>query len=124
MTGDVKSALSSVFSRRTLWGQVAKFWDPMGLLTLLTSRLKLDLRSVTLLGLGWDDKIPDQYLDTWVRNLSDIETAKEIRFRRAVIPTNALDCYVDMITSTDASENIAVACVHTRVRLQQGGYHG
>ena len=123
VTGDVKTALSSVFSRRTLWGQVAKFWDPMGLLTPLTSRLKLDLRSVTLLGLDWDDKIPDEYLDTWVRNLSDIETAKEIRFRRAVIPPDALECQVDMITSTDASENIAVACVHTRVRLQQGGFH-
>ena len=121
--GDLRSALSHVFTPRTLWGQVAKVWDPLGLMTPFTSRLKLDLRSVNLLGLGWDDKIPDEFLDTWVRNLSDLENVKEIRFRRALIPPNAKAPYISIITSTDASENIAVACVHTRVRLQEGGYY-
>ena len=123
VTGDLKRALCKVFTPRTLWGKVAKVWDPLGLVTPFTSRLKLDLRAVNLLGLSWDDQIPDEYLDTWVRNLSDMEKVKEIKFRRAIIPLNAKEECVSLVTSTDASENIAVACVHTRVRLHGGGYH-
>ena len=121
--GDVKAAQGKVFTRRTLTGKLAGVLDPLGVLTPLTAGWKLDLRRVSMLGLDWDDKIQDSYLDTWVRNLEDISSAKEIRFRRAVIPPSAKSTAISIITSSDASKNIAVACVHARVQLQDGSYH-
>ena len=123
VTGDMKTALSKVFTRRVITGKVAGIFDPLGLVTPITSNLKLDLRTLSIQGLNWDDQIPDKYLDTWVRNLDKIQATKEIRFRRTVIPINAASTCISIITSSDASENIAVACVHTRVPLQGGGYH-
>ena len=120
--GDIGEALAKVFTRRTLTGKVAGVFDPLGLLTPITAGWKMDLRRVSMLGLGWDDPVPEEMLETWVKNLEEIAAVKEVRFRRAVIPKNAKSLSVDLIISTDASENIAVACVHARVELHGGGY--
>ena len=89
VTSDVKEALTRVFTRRTLVGKVAGIFDPCGLLTPIVALLKLDLQEICKLKLGWDDQIPEQLLDKWVRNLSIIDSCREIVFRRAVIPVDA-----------------------------------
>ena len=56
--GDIGTALAKVFTRRTLTGKVAGVFDPLGLLTPITAGWKMDLRRVSMLGLGWDDPVP------------------------------------------------------------------
>ena len=57
-------------------GKVAGVYDPTGLVTAVTSRLKLDLHDLCLENLGWDDQIPDSYLEKWLANLDDIQSLK------------------------------------------------
>ena len=122
VVGDVKTALSKVFTRRTMVGKVAGVFDPLGLLTPVSAMLKLDLQEICKMKLGWDNQIPEVLLDKWVRNLDNIEQCREVVFRRAVIPIDAVNLSLDMIVSADSSQNVAVACVHTRVLRTNGEY--
>lgn len=121
--GEIGPALKERFTRRTLVGKVASVYDPLGLVTPITARLKLDLSRICKMKYDWDDTIPDEYLEQWIRNLEDIQELKEVKFRRTLIPSNAKSTDIELIVSVDASENIAVACVHSRVGLKDGGFH-
>ena len=120
VTGCVKEALQRNFTRRNLLGKVAGVFDPSGLVTPVTSRLKLDLHDLCRDQLDWDDNIPELYLERWLNNLDDIQALKEIRFRRTVIPPDAVSLDVSLIVSSDASKSIAVSCVHARCQLLTG----
>ena len=119
--GDLRESLKRNFTRRNLLGKVAGVFDPLGYATPATSKLKLDLRTLTDLKLGWDEAVPEVYLDTWVGNLINIQKLRDLRFKRSFIPPDAASNDVELIVSADASQSIAVAVVHARVRRVGGG---
>lgn len=123
VTGDVGMALKEKFTRRIVTGKAHGVFDPLGLATPVTARFKLNLHDLCRLQLDWDDRIPDEYLESWVKNLNDIQRLKEIKFRRSVIPPDAANLNVELITSVDASEKIGVATVHSRILLKSGDYY-
>jgi len=122
VTGDFGPALRQHFSRRNMLGKVMGVFDPLGLATPITARLKLDLHNLVDLKLDWDARIPDTYLEAWIRNISDIQDIREVKFRRTIIPEDAVSPDVELVVSADASQFIAVAAVHGRVRRRSGGY--
>lgn len=122
VVGNFLTALKRNFTRRNMLGKVAGVFDPLGLMTPITSRLKLNLHDLISLKLGWDDKIPDDHLEAWTRNLEDIQEIREVKFRRTIIPDDAASCDLDLIVSCDASQFIAIATVHAKVKLKSGGY--
>lgn len=120
--GDFTDALKLRFTRRTLVGKANGVFDPLGLVTPVSAKLKLDLHNLCRLKLDWDDEIPAEHLDLWVRNLNNIQSLRDITFKRTVIPDNASSTNIQIIVSVDASENLAIACVHARVLLNDGSY--
>ena len=120
--GEYSDALKRNFTRRNLLGKVAGIFDPIGLTTPITSRLKLDLHDLCLESLGWDDTVPESYLEKWVQNLHDIQELREVKFRRTVIPHDAASLDISLVISSDASKSIAVSCVHARIPLISGGF--
>jgi len=120
--GDYSDALKRNITRRNLLGKVAGIFDPIGLATPVTSRFKLDLHDLCLESLGWDDTVPDSYLEKWVQNLHDIQELREVKFRRTVIPPDAASLNISLLISSDASKSIAATCVHARVPLLSGGF--
>ena len=122
VVGDFTSALKQNFTRRSMLSKVAGVFDPLGLVTPVTARLKLDLHTLVSLKLDWDEQIPEEYFETWVRNVQDIQDLREIKFRRSIIPVDAIKPEVELIVSADASQHIAVACVHGRVQKKDGSF--
>ena len=123
ITGDFGEALKKKFTRRIVTGKVANIFDPAGLTVPITAKYKLDLHTLCKLGLDWDDRIPEEYLECWVKNLQDIQGLREIKFKRTIIPADAESIQVELVTSVDASSKIAIAVVHTRVKRKNGSYH-
>ena len=121
--GDVRELLAGQFTRRTLVSKVASIYDPLGLLVPLTAKYKLMLFDVCTLKLDWDDPIPTDHLDRWVKNIEEIQTLGDISFPRTIIPPDAADLNVSYVVSCDASSEIAIACVHSRVKKTDGTYH-
>ena len=122
VTGSFKDALKKNFTRRNLLGKVSGVYDPNGLVVPITSRMKLDLHDLCCDNLDWDDQIPESYLEKWLVNLNDIQSLKEVRFRRTIIPPDAASSKISLIVSSDASKNIAISCVHARVPLKSGSF--
>ena len=120
--GDFTAALKSNFTRRSMLSKVAGVFDPLGLVTPVTARLKLDLHTLVAEKLDWDEQISEEYFETWVKNIQDIQDLREIKFKRSIIPVDAIKPEVELIVSSDASQHIAVACVHGRVEKRDGSF--
>ena len=84
--------------------------------------MKLQLRDICLLGLGWDDPLPQNLFPTWLQNLEDIQLLKGVHIRRSIVHPEAISPNIELIVSVDASETTAVAAVHARSLLKDGTY--
>ena len=123
VTGDLKTAFSSNFTKRNVLSKMASLFDPMCLLAPLTAKFKLGFSGICSLKPGWDDLLPLEHLDEWVGYLEEIQEARHIRLPRSVIPSNAASTDFQVIVSADASQWVAATCAHARVPLVGGGYH-
>ena len=123
VVGDIGTALKPKFTRRTLVGKIAGVYDPLGLTTPVTAKFKLDLHDLCFRKLDWDDSVPENLLPLWVENLETIQTLRRIPFRRTLIPLDAANTDVEVIVSVDASQDLAIAAVHGRIRRKDGTYH-
>lgn len=120
--GDFKDKLRKVFTKRTILGKVAGVYDPLGLVTPISAKLKLDLHRITDLKVDWDQALPDFLLDTWVDNLQMIQKLNSYSFKRAVVYPEARDLGFDLIVSMDASQDICIAAVHARSQMKDGSF--
>ena len=120
--GDLKSALREKFTKREVLSQLARLYDPLGLLTPLTVQYKLGFSAICDLKSSWDEKLPLSLLDNWVENIQEIQVAKNVVFKRAVIPSDAASTDLSVIISADASQYASASCAHVRVPLKSGGF--
>ena len=121
--GDLKFALGKNFTKRQILSKIAGLWDPIGLLTPLTMQYKLNFSNICDLQTEWDQALPNELLDSWVSNIEEIQMAKDVVFRRAVVPADAASLDLHLIVSTDASQHAAAATVHVRTPLRGGKFH-
>ena len=119
-TAGAEAILRVCFTRRSILGAVMSVFDPMGLVTPMTARFKLDLHDLIPLQLGWDDPIPEQFFPMWVEHLTTMEKLNDISFPRGVVPRDAISDKMDLIVSCDASQKIAVATIHIKVTYPDG----
>ena len=115
-------ALKQTFTKRTLQGQLARIYDPLGLATPITAMIKLDLAEVVELMTDWDDKLPKKLLPKWVDTLIRIQRLRKMAFPQSVMPEYPMSTWLQLIVSVDASKDVAVAAIHARVPLSTGGY--
>ena len=57
--------LGEVTTRREILGALANQFDPSGILTPCLLERKMNYQKVTILGLGWDDELPEDILKDW-----------------------------------------------------------
>ena len=110
--GDIKEALRGKFTRREMCGKVAGVYDPLGLVTPITAKLKLDLREIVKLNGDWDDPVDPKFLDNWVENLVMIQQTADFKIARSLVPPGKEATDWEMIVSTDASQVISAAAVY------------
>ena len=119
---DIWEALKQTFTKRTLQGQLARIYDPLGLATPITAMIKLDLAEIVALKTDWDEKLPEYLLPKWVNTLIMIQRLRKMSFPRSVMPECPMTTRLQLIISVDASKDVAVAAVHARVPLADGGF--
>lgn len=123
VTGDVKAVLSKTFTRRTLAGRVAAVYDPIGIITPITARLKVDLSEMCKLSDGWDGKLPTEHIDNWVKNLADIQLLGNVRVPRSIFPQENVDVdNIELLIAVDASQVVAIAAVYLRLGQPKGKF--
>ena len=109
-------------TRRDCVSRVYEVHDPLGWVTPITAAFKIDLQEFTLRGLDWDDPIPASLRDTWISNFGHIDELKEVKFKRAVVPADALDTNVQLIGAGDSSQVMICVGVYARFKRKNGQY--
>ena len=117
--GDIEEALSRNFTKRIILSKVAGIFDPAGIYTAVTAKFKADYHDLLVDASGWDDGLPTNLLPTWVTNIKMMQSLANVSFPRSVIPPDSLD-KVDLLVSVDASQNMAIVCVHVRSTSTSG----
>ena len=120
--GSVREALKKFFNRRVITGKVCGLYDPRGFTTPVSAGLKCSLSAIVDLKLGWDDPIPETYLEGWVKNLETLQAVRDLKFDRSFIDQEAISSDIELIVSADASQTRAVAAVHARTLKRDGTY--
>lgn len=121
-SGDLRTELTKSFTKRTLVAKFASTFDPLGYATPVTARIKLDLSQITDLKTSWDQPLPEAYLGQWVANLQDLQDLRSLEVNRCYLSPDAVSNEIELIVQVDASEKIAVACVHARSLRPDGSY--
>ena len=102
--------------------KVAEIFDPTGRATPITGGFKIDRQQLTLRKLDWEDRIPDDLRKLWVSNFEMMQELRNIRFKRAVIPRDAISTDIEMICVADASNVMICVGIYARFRRRSGGF--
>ena len=84
--------------------------------------MKLDLHKLVKRNLGWDDKLSDELRAVWFAHFEMINDLKNVKFKRAVIPEDAVNLQIDTIDMADASKSIACVAIYARFLRKSGDY--
>ena len=102
--------------------KVAEIYDTSGLLTPITATFKVDLRSMVKRKLDWQDILPDNLRSIWVSHFELMEEIKNVRYNRAVIPSDAVSLDVTTLEFGDASKELVCVAIYARYLRKCGTY--
>ena len=110
-----------ILTRRTLLGVVNSIYDPLGLITPLTIRLKVAFRNLFTSdpGLDWDDAIPPKDHLVWFELISMLVKSKNVIFPRATRPLDVVG-KSQLFCFFDGSDVAYASVIYVRWVLRDG----
>ena len=107
-------------TKRGLLGVIARIYDPIGLVSPVTVKLKASFQTLCISKLEWDDPLSEDLLKLWNLFLSGVRDARPIRVPRCYLKLGGGEIRsVQLHTFVDASD-LAYAAV-CYLRIDQGG---
>ena len=103
----------SVITKRSILSQIAKLFDPFGLLAPVIITAKIMMQILWKEKLGWDVEVPDKIKNQWLQYLHNLNTVNHIEVPRRII---SIDTPVKIVLDgfCDASEAAYGAMVYVR----------
>ncbi|KAL0871958.1 hypothetical protein ABMA27_004401 [Loxostege sticticalis] len=108
-------------TKRSMLSELARIYDPIGLLTPLTFLAKHLIQRLWLLGTSWDEPVPDDINHIWTKYTQQLAHLSQLQIPRRITRDNAVSyqlhgfCY--------ASEAGYAAVVYLRSSDSQGHHH-
>ena len=121
--------IPSKLTHRHCASKVAEIFDLTGKVSPITASMKMDLQELVHRKLDWDDTIPNDLRPIWESNFKIMKDIGTLRFKRAVIPEDAVDLNINTLDFGDASQSMVCVCIYTRLTsinlyfLVQEWYH-
>lgn len=104
--------LSSRFTKRTIFSETARIFDPLGLVNPVIVHAKLIMQELWRMKLDWDESIPTWLHTKWTEFAMQLNLLNELSFHRNLLHKNARDIQVHGFC--DASEKAYGACIYIR----------
>merc|ERR1712082_51464 len=96
-------------------------WDLMGMMEPIKADWKIAMKALN--GMAWSEAIPPEAVDPWKNRIRDYMDIQKIRWRRCIIPVDAVDpLRLRIICTCDGAEQIAAAAIYGGVLRQNGEY--
>ena len=109
-------------TRRHCASKVAEVFDLTGKLTPLIASMKIDLQVLVHHKPDWDDQIPNNLRQIWEMNFETIQKIGDIRFRRAVVPPDAVNLQIQTLDFGDASKVMTCIAIYARFLRKNSTY--
>ena len=100
---DLDKFVPAALTRRIVASKLASIFDITGKFVPILIGLKVDLREVVQLTGTWDKPMASDLRNKWLENFWKLEQLRGMQFHRAVMPENAVDTKMRLITSVDAA---------------------
>ncbi|MEO1895331.1 MAG: hypothetical protein ABGX32_03585, partial [Methylococcales bacterium] len=110
------------FTRRDCVSKVSEVFDPLGKVSPIIGGMKIDLHELISRQLDWDDLIPCDLKDLWLKNFETIQGLRNVTFNRAIVPPTAKDLKICTLDTADASRQLICVAIYARFHLIDGGY--
>ena len=116
----VEVKMNSSVTKRTILSTVCKIFDPLGLIGPVIIKAKIIIQALWQLQITWDEEVPKELRDHWLKFAEKIEVINEMKIKRQVLVEQAE--VIELHGYSDASEKAYGACVYLRSRNQDGNY--
>jgi hypothetical protein len=98
-----RAFIDGLISKAGVLSRIAEFFDPAGWWEPLKVQLKMSFQELN--HLDWTDKVPDEYVDTWVAHFALLERSRLLSIPRSVLTSAVEPCpKVRLICLADAAE--------------------
>ena len=118
----LKHLFTDKLTRRECTSKIAEIYDLTGKITPLVAAMKLDFHHLVKLKLDWDDIVPDNLRPIWLSNFKTIQQMKDLTYRRAIVPIDAVNTDIQTIDFGDASGVMACSAIYARFLRRNGKY--
>ena len=110
-------------TRKILLGITNSIYDVYGLIAAILIQLKIELRFLLdpELKLGWDDAVPKEIKERWIKLLQLLKGVEGVRFKRCIKPKDSIG-KPTLIVCSDGSDDAMCATAHVRWQLNDGSF--
>jgi len=110
--------LTTTITKRTILSTIAKFFDPLGLLSPVIIKAKVLIQDLWIIKLEWDEPVPVPIADKWIAFVNELEDLKAITIPRwiGIKP----GCQLQLHGFCDASTHALSALVYLRAINVEG----
>ena len=119
---DGVGVLPDVLTKRNCVSRSSEPFDLAGLVAPILGGIKVDISELHIHCPLWDDPIPSHLKEIWVQNFGLIDELRHLKFRRAVVPSDAESLDMETIETADAGEKLICACVYVRFKCKSGAF--
>lgn len=102
----------SIFTKRTISAESGQIYDPLGIVNPCVVIAKLLIQKLWILKIDWDEPLPQDIIDTWMKFRSQISTLKEVSVNRFITLRNSTS--VQLHGFADASKQAYGAVIYIR----------
>lgn len=117
----LKLKSETLYTKRELAFLAARIFDPIGLISPFTVRSKLLLQKLWAQGIGWDDEIPVETSNKWIRWVQERSEFQQLQIQRCCIDWPLRQhAKVKLQAFGDASGVAYATAIYLRVVPQEG----
>lgn len=119
-SNDTINIIPERLTRRHCASKVSEIFDLAGKVTPITASMKLDLRELVTRRLQWDDVLPEDLRALWLSNFEMIQELRNLRYKRTIVPEDAVSLEINTIDFADASTSLACVAIYARILRRNG----
>ncbi|XP_073952967.1 uncharacterized protein [Choristoneura fumiferana] len=109
----IDTAIEKKITKRMLLSDISKIFDPLGWLTPLSTKLKLLFQQVWQSNCKWDDHLPENILNEWIKIKTDINNINSIKVPRWLGIEQASD--IELHGFSDSSMKAFAAVIYIKI---------
>ncbi|XP_075990113.1 uncharacterized protein LOC142985752 [Anticarsia gemmatalis] len=114
---NLKPNSKKILTKRALLSEISQLYDPLGWFSRVTVKAKLIFQRVWTKKLAWDEALPKDIQDEWLKTKDQLEELRIVKISRWI---GSIQNNIELLAFSDASEKAYSSVIYTRTINQHG----